>query len=151
MKFLRASLLVSSLLLLGRFSGFAREWYLGWRYGAGLNSDLAILILTFPDLLVNITLGGGMAAALIPEFRKLSPAHAKGLLLQVCLVIAVVFVALAAAVALFPEALMRLLAPGLPQQALADGRLYFSLAAFVIPLIALNGVLAAWLNAEERF
>jgi putative peptidoglycan lipid II flippase len=151
MSFLRASLAVSLMLLVGRFSGFIRDWYLGWEYGAGLESDQAILILTFPDLMVNIVTGGGVAAALVPAFRRLSSGPALGLFLQASVLVIAVFLIISCGVALFPEQLMGLLAPGLPGPAIADGKVFFSIAAFAVPLTAASGVTTAWLYSSEKF
>lgn len=151
MKFLKASLVVSSFLLLGRLSGFLRDWYLGWRYGAGLDSDLAIVVLTIPDLVVNVVLGGGVAAALVPAFRRLPPDRAAGLLVQAvgAVLLGLALIALGAAV--FSRDLMGMLAPGLPAEAIDEGRWYFAAAVIAIPLTAASGVVAAWLDAHGKF
>lgn len=151
MKFLQASLIVSSLLLLGRFSGFARDWFLGWQYGAGLESDLAILVLTIPDLVVNVVLGGGVAAALVPEFRRLTPDRGAGLLVQALVLIVAGMSVIALVAAFFSHQLMALLAPGLPREAVESGQQYFAIAVIAIPLTAACGALSAWLDANGRF
>lgn len=151
MKFLQASLIVSSLLLLGRFSGFARDWFLGWQYGAGLESDLAILVLTVPDLIVNVVLGGGVAAALVPEFRRLVPGRGAGLLIQALVAIVAVMSMIALVAAFFSHQLMTLLAPGLPREAVDNGQQYFAVAVIAIPLTAACGALSAWLDANGKF
>lgn len=151
MSFLRASLVVSVLLLIGRLSGFIRDWYLGWEYGAGLESDQAILILTFPDLMVNIVTGGGLAAALVPAFRRLSPERAAGLLLQTSTLVFAAFVVIACGAALFSGELMGFLGPGLPSDAIAQSKVFFAVAAFAVPLTAASGVLTAWLDSREKF
>lgn len=151
MKFLKASLVVSSLLLLGRFSGFARDWFLGWRYGAGLDSDLAILILTIPDLVVNVVLGGGVAAALVPEFKRLTADRAAGLLVQATMAIIIAMSIIALAAGVFSHQLMTMLAPGLPVDALQGGQRYFAVVAIAIPLTAACGAVAAWLDANGKF
>lgn len=151
MSFLRASLVVSVLLLIGRFSGFIRDWYLGWEYGAGLESDQAILILTFPDLMVNIVTGGGLAAALVPAFRRLSPERAVGLLLQAGTLVFAVFLVMACGAALFSGELMGFLGPGLPSNAIAEGKIFFAMAAFAVPLTAASGVMTAWLDSRSKF
>jgi len=57
------ALLVSSLflnlgLLLGRLSVFAREAFIASAYGATAKADIVVLMLTAPDLLVGILMGG---------------------------------------------------------------------------------------------
>jgi putative peptidoglycan lipid II flippase len=150
-KFLTASLVVSFFLLLGRLSGFLRDWYLGWRYGAGLETDLAIVVLTVPDLVVNVVLGGGVAAAFVPEFRRLPPDRATGLLVQAVGAVLVALALIALGVAVFSRDLMGVLAPGLPAEAIENGRWYFATAVIAIPLTAASGVVAAWLDAHDKF
>lgn len=151
MKFLQASLVVSSFLLIGRISGFIRDWYLGWQYGAGLESDLAILVLTLPDLVVNVVLGGGVAAALVPAFRHLTPDRAAGLLAQAIGAVFLGLAVIALGAAIFASDLMSVLAPGLPDEAIENGRWYFAVAVIAIPLTATSGVVAAWLDSHGKF
>jgi len=68
-------------LLLGRLSGFVRESIVATTYGTSSQADIVVLMLTVPDLLVNILVGGAMGAVLIPEFNS-SSGNAKKLLFQ---------------------------------------------------------------------
>ena len=60
-------------ILLGRIAGFVRESFIVAHFGASEQADYAVLILTIPDLLINMLVGGAMGAALIPEFKRLTP------------------------------------------------------------------------------
>ena len=45
-------------MLVGRASGFVRESFVASTYGVSSQADQIILMLTLPDLLVNLLLGG---------------------------------------------------------------------------------------------
>ena len=60
---------VSFGILLGRVTGFLREIGIASVFGISTEADITILMLTIPDVLVNLLVAGGLSAALIPEFR----------------------------------------------------------------------------------
>ena len=62
---LRAGLTVAIFVLLGRITGFGREWLLAVQSGASSVTDVAIVLLTFPDLMVNLLLGGGLTVLIL--------------------------------------------------------------------------------------
>lgn len=148
---LRAGLTVAVLVLLGRVAGFGREWLLAFQSGASGVTDVAIVLLTFPDLMVNLLLGGGLAVALIPAFKRLAPGEASALYLQTSGVIAAIFIMLALLITLTAPSVLQIMAPGM-----GSGQAHFyanemRLVTWAIPLAALSGVIGAYLNAHERF
>lgn len=148
---LKAGLVVAFFILVGRVSGFAREWLIAVRGGADTTTDIAVVLLTFPDLAVNLLLGGGLGAALIPAFKKSLPAQRSALLLQASLC-AMLFLSLAALLMTLAAApLLAVLAPGIEPQALAAYLPEFRLIAWSTPLVALSGILVAYLNSQDRF
>lgn len=151
MKLLAALLSVSFLLLLGRLSGLFRDWLLAHQGGAGTETDIAILLITLPDLLVTMVIGGGFVAAAVPVFQRLSPPDASRLFLQLTAVVGGMFVIVAALVALAAGPLVRLMSPGLGPDAVALATPFFMLTALAIPLAALGGVTQARLVASGRF
>lgn len=148
---LRAGATIALLVLLGRFSGFAREWLLSVRAGATEAADIAVVLLTLPDLLVNLLLGGALTAALVPSLRRLPLAQASAMMLQVLAVVIPVFVIIALVLTVFGTPVLSLLAPGLPANYLSKHMISVSLTAAAIPLTALSGVVVAALNARDRF
>jgi len=147
----RSGSVVAALLLLGRLTGFGREWLLSARAGASGSSDLAIVLLTLPDLLVNLLLGGGMGATLVPVLQQLPPAQRQRLAAQVALPVGGAFALLAGLLALGAPGLLELLAPGVPLAQRAAAQLPLGLALLAVPLTALAGVSTALLNASGRF
>lgn len=147
----RAGIVVAALILLGRLSGFAREWLIAVRAGASSEADLAIVLLTFPDLMIGLLLGGGLGAALVPRFTALAPAARSALLLRLTTWIGGLFGLLAGAIALAADPLLALLLPGKSPAFLAAARQSFMLVAIALPLAALSGLAVAFLNANRRF
>lgn len=148
---LSAGLILSLALMLGRLAGFAREILLASSLGLSPQADLAIVLLTIPDLLVNLLLSGGIGVALVPALRQAGDAQATALYMQASLTVGGIFLGLATVFVMVPYALLWLLAPGVGSPAvwLEDWMIYAVAAA--IPLTALAGVSTAALNAMDRF
>jgi putative peptidoglycan lipid II flippase len=147
----RNTLLVAMLVLAGRFSGFAREWMIAARGGASESTDVAIVLLTFPDLMVSLLLGGGLAATLVPAFKRCASGEDASLLLRATLWIGGAFVMLVAVLALMATEVLGLLAPGLPDPVRQQNVSPFLVMLLALPLSALSGVVVAFLNAHGRF
>lgn len=147
----RASLFLSIALLLGRLSGFVREVILASALGVSAAGDAAVLVLTLPDFMVGVLLTGGFNAALVPALRQLDPRERRRLYLDVSFYIGTVFALLALAVFLYPMGVATVFAPGLAAATVAPYLDAFSLMALSLPVVALTGVSAAFLNANENF
>ncbi|WP_255263369.1 murein biosynthesis integral membrane protein MurJ [Pseudomonas aegrilactucae] len=135
----------------GRLAGFGREVLLASSLGLSEQADIAIVLLTVPDLLVNLLLSGGIGVALVPAMRAATPAQAAALFRQASLALGAIFAVLGLWFALLPSMWLWLFAPGLEGAARwLDGWMIYAIAA-AIPLAALSGVSTAALNAHERF
>ena len=148
---LGASTILSLTLLAGRLTGLLREIQLAAAFGVTADADVAVLLLTLPDLLVNLLLSGGLSAALVPRFRSLLPAEADALFRRALLVALTVFTALAVLLLAWPRGVFSLLAPGLRHQADLPSAITLALLASALPLTAASGVATAYLNAGHRF
>lgn len=147
----KAGLAIALGLFLGRVSGFLREAMIASTFGVSGEADIAILLLTIPDLLVNVLIGGALSAALIPEFKRLGQPRASGLYVQASLMTALGFAAIAAAASLFSRPLVFVFAPGLDGAQLARAAALVDLTLWLIPLTTLAGVSLAYLHAHNRF
>jgi putative peptidoglycan lipid II flippase len=148
---LDAGTLLGMALLLGRFSGFGREWVLASTLGLSAQADIAIIVLTIPDLLVNLLLSGGIGVALIPALRAADGGRAGRLCLQASLLVFGLYACFGLILTVVPEWVFGLLAPGVHDVAASfNGWLLYAVAA-AIPLAALSGVSTAALNAQSRF
>ncbi len=142
---------VSFLILLGRISGFIREWVIAYKVGASYLSDYAMILITLPDLLVTLIIGGGFAAAVIPEFKSLKTRDANRLFLQLFAALGFVFLIIAILVSVFDNKFIFLLGPGLPNNLISQYSIYFLIASLAIPLTALSGVLKARMDSDNLF
>ena len=149
--FLGAGLMLSLALMAGRLVGFFRELLLASIFGISAKGDAAIVLLTLPDLLVNLLLSGGLGVALIPAIRQASQAQKYSLIKQSSLLVVALFGVFGVVFALVPSFIFALLAPGIDAGALSLNYHMLAAVALAIPLTALSGVTTAALNAEDRF
>lgn len=148
---LDAGLALSVAVLLGRLSGLVRELQLATSFGVSRQADIAVLLLTLPDMLVGLLLAGGLSAALVPRFRQLPPPAAAMLFRRVAGRATIAFAAAGLILALAPDAFLALLAPGIDSPSRVTGALAPALVALALPLGAASGVVAAYLNANDRY
>ena len=149
-KMLLSSLILNVGLLLGRLSGFARETFMALTYGATAQADIAVLMLTVPDLLVNILMGGALGAVLVPEFTQ-RPEQARQLLYQSLLFFGVVFVGVTTALYWQPGVLVTILVPGFVQVQAEKASIALGWVIWLVPLTVLTGGATAYLHAQNRF
>jgi putative peptidoglycan lipid II flippase len=147
----KAGLVISVGLFLGRISGLFREVMIASTFGVSGEADVAILILTIPDLLVNVLVGGAMSAALLPEFRRLGHPRAAGLFVQASLVVVLGFAFVTILASLFSNQLVFVFAPGLEAERMQQTASLVSLTLWLIPLTTLAGISTAYLHAFNRF
>lgn len=150
-RLISASLVLSLMLLMGRLAGFLREIQISSILGVSRDADFAVVMLTTPDLLVNLLLAGGLSAALIPEFGRLDRAARTRVFLTVSVMVAALFGVIAVLVAVFPRILLLAFAPGYAEIPPAEYATIFAVTALAIPLAGLVGVTSALLNAEGKF
>jgi len=149
-KIIISSIVLNLGIILGRLSGFAREAVLAGTFGVSAEADVAVLILSVPDLLVNILVGGALSAALIPEFSDKAN-DSKIQLFQSLLFFTVLFVAVAIVLLICIGGLVRVLAPGFSAYQLDLSTEGLSIVLWLIPLTVASGVLCAYLQADNRF
>lgn len=147
---LLSSLAINLGLLLGRLSGFAREAFVATTYGATAQADVVVLMLTVPDLLVNILMGGALGAVLVPEFSQ-RPALARKLLYQSLLYFGMIFVGISAILYWQADMLVMLLVPGFEEMQVAQSAVAVGWVIWLVPLTVLAGVVTAYLQAQNRF
>ncbi len=149
------SMIVSSLVLnlglfLGRVSGFVREAFIASAYGATAQADVVVLMLTIPDLLVNILMGGALGAVLVPEFSKY-PRRAGKLLFQSLVFFGGVFFIVAAWLYWYIDMLVAILVPGFGSTQAISTAVALRWVIGLVPLTVLAGVVTAYLHAKNKF
>lgn len=146
-----SALIVSSGLFIGRVSGFFREVLIASEFGASLSTDFIVLLLTTPDFLVSLLMGGALTMALIPEFKSLNEEDRTILFQQVsCVMLLFGFFVLLICY-LFKTEIITFLAPGMDTNFIVDNEKYFLYSLTAIPFSLATGASIAFLNANNRF
>lgn len=150
-KLLISSAIIFSGILLGRIMGFIREVSIASIFGISRDADILVLVLSVPDLVVGILVGGGLSAALIPEFRSLSNRRANILFIQSSLIAAAFFTLLVVALNFRIDWLVRIFAPGFSSMDSIKTQTLLSYFLWMVPLTVLAGISTARLHSQERF
>lgn len=146
-----SGLFVSIGLFLGRLTGFGREAFIAANFGATEQTDLIIVFLSTPDILVNLLVGGALGMALIPEFKQISANSAKRLYQQILIVMIVSFSIFALFMSFYSESILLLLAPGISEDGVRAFSGMFSMTFIAIPLTVASGVTTAFLHHNHKF
>jgi putative peptidoglycan lipid II flippase len=150
------SLLVSGLfvsfgLFVGRLSGFGREAFIASKFGASEQTDLIIVFLSAPDVLVNLLMGGALGMALIPEFKSLDAVKAKVLYQQVLVWLVGSFGLLSICASFFSAEILSAFAPGLSDDIIGQYGNTFAITFVAIPLTVAAGITTAFLQYRGQF
>ncbi|MGF1758893.1 hypothetical protein L4D76_13325 [Photobacterium sagamiensis] len=146
-----SGLFVSIGLFIGRLSGFVRETFIASNFGATEQTDLIIVFLSTPDILVNLLVGGALGMALIPEFKRLDHQAATILYRQVLALMIVLFCMISLVAYLFSSQILSSFAPGLSDTATQKYGDTFAITFIAIPLTVAAGVTTAFLNYRDKF
>lgn len=146
-----SSLFVSIGLFVGRLSGFVRETFIASTFGASEQTDLIIVFLSTPDVLVNLLVGGALGMALIPEFKRLDEAAAKLLYQQVMMLLLGVFCVLSLCAYFFANDILHAFAPGLSNTLIQKYSSAFAITFIAIPLTVSAGITTAFLHYRGKF
>lgn len=138
-------------LLLGRITGFGREFFMAYKLGTSEFADVAVILLTLPDYLVAVLTAGGLSYALLPEFKRLPQLRAEALYAQSCLLIGLIYGVVTICLIFAASHLVYLLAPGITEIMHLKATELIKLSLWVIPLSALTGITTAYLQSSERF
>ena len=147
----KSSLLVTLLTLLGRITGYGRDYTISLIGGANKETDIVFLILTIPDLLINIFLAGGLSTTIIPKLQSLSKGNQKLISGQISTIVALLFIALSLLITLNAEKTFNILAPGINYLNYEENILPLIAISICLPICALSGVVNAVLNSKNIF
>ena len=149
--FLRLGLISFALLLASRVSGLVRESAQAAAFGISGNADIAILMLTLPDLLVNVFFLGGLSYIALPLWASQSPqdrANSQRTMLVWCVGVGTI---LALLLLLTRQWVIRILAPGLPQAFMAAANQGIAWSALLIAPTCLAALWYCRLQFERDF
>ncbi|MET9775640.1 lipid II flippase MurJ [Streptomyces sp. NPDC006367] len=153
----RAALLTAVLSVAGSVLGLARDQALARLFGAGGETDAFLVAWTVPEFAATLLIEDGLAFALVPMFSLALARRARGdggdpvraLVASTLPRLALAFAAAGALAAAVAPWLVRVLAPGLPGQALAVD--CTRLTATCVLSFGLAGYCSAALRAHRRF
>ncbi len=148
---LMASILISFTLLLGRLSGFIREALIASQLGTSASADAVILILTLPDFMVGFLISGGINAALLPALKQRTGKDRVLLSHYAGSVITLGFLGLALLLFIFADVIIQIFIPSVDFYESTGFITGFSLSTIALPVAALIGVSASYLNTKGRF
>ncbi len=148
---LKSGILVAILIGLGRISGFGRELLIAANFGASQESDLAILILTTPDILINLLIGGALGVVLVPDLKSFSYEVSIKYYQKVMLLIASIFFLIWAILALIPIEILSNLGRSIMYEELEVHKNSIRISFLAIPLAACSGVTIAFLHSQKKF
>ncbi|MEV5870227.1 murein biosynthesis integral membrane protein MurJ [Streptomyces tendae] len=153
----RAALVTAVLSVAGSVLGLARDQALARLFGAGSETDAFLVAWTVPEFAATLLIEDGLAFALVPMFSLALACRAQGapgdpvraLVASTLPRLALAFAAAGALVAVAAPVLVRALAPGLPDHALAVD--CTRLTATCVVSFGLAGYCSAALRAHRRF
>ncbi|MFF7866150.1 murein biosynthesis integral membrane protein MurJ [Streptomyces qaidamensis] len=153
----RATLITAVLSFAGALLGLVRDQALARMFGAGSATDAFLVAWTVPEFAATLLIEDGLAIALIPAFSMALARRAQGvpgdpvrtLVAGTLPRLALAFAAVAALLAAFAPQVVRVLAPGLPDPALAVD--CTRLTATCVLSFGLAGYCSAALRAHRRF
>jgi putative peptidoglycan lipid II flippase len=147
-----ASAVLAIGILAGRIAGLVREVTLASVLGVSEEADVAVLVLTLPDVLTAFLLSGAISAVLVPEFtRRIAAGGGRRTLREAEIAVALVGLALAAIVAAAARPIVELLGPGLAEGARDTAAGLLVVASLALPLAGLSAVAIAYLQSHRRF
>lgn len=147
----RSFVTVASGILAGRITGLMRDLTLAALLGASALADAANLVLTLPDILTGLLVGGAMSAVLVPEFQRINESERRRLFWWSSFSSALVFSLLAIGLSLNSGTLLSLMAPGLSPDVYELARHAFSITLLALPFSVLAAVTTAYLQVQDRF
>ena len=150
-QFIRSGLIVSMGMLGGRAFGFLREIVLLNVFGVSEQADIAILLLTLPDLLVALLVGGAANAVLVPRFQEIDGEKRYSYFWFLNKKSLVFFVAIALLLILAADLLLLALAPGFSADTRSGLSDVFRIVLISVPVVALTTVSRAFLQSSQRF
>ncbi|MFD4347694.1 murein biosynthesis integral membrane protein MurJ [Streptomyces coelicoflavus] len=153
----RAALVTAVLSVAGSVLGLVRDQALARLFGAGGETDAFLVAWTVPEFAATLLIEDGLAFALVPMFSLALARRARGaagdpvraLVASTLPRLALAFGAAGALVAVAAPVLVRALAPGLPDHALAVD--CTRLTATCVVSFGLAGYCSAALRAHRRF
>ena len=150
-KLLTATILYSLAIVISRLSGLARDLSVANSMGTSRKSDLVLILISLPDLLISLTLIGGLTGVLVPTLAKIAHQEAEHLFATFLKKVMPPAGFLILILIIFPEFIIYCLAPGTLEIDLSDQELLgLRLALLSSPIILLSTIYGARLQSQKR-
>lgn len=148
----RAGAIVALITFAGRVSGLARELALARSMGVGSEADVAVLLMTLPDLLTQVLAAGAISSVLIPVFQVSTGSLEGASHFRRFSMWALAFGAgLAVLTWAAASGVVWMLAPGFAEAPRQQAVMGLRIVSWTLPLTAATAVAGAWLHAQSRF
>ncbi|WP_339733420.1 lipid II flippase MurJ [uncultured Gimesia sp.] len=149
-----AAMFVAVAIVLGRLMGLFRVLGLATVLGVSHSNDLAILVISVPDILNAMLIGGAMGAVLVPEMHRRaqddSEQHANQLIVQTFFVVAVFSSILALLLALCSSWFTQILASGFTPAEISQASSLILIVLLAFPISAVTAVTSAALQGHHK-
>ncbi|MCH8922783.1 MAG: oligosaccharide flippase family protein [Planctomycetes bacterium] len=150
----RATAIVVAGMILGRLTGMVRELSIAGTLGVTPDADLVIIVISIPELLTALLVGGAVGAVLVPEFHRLrdaeSPSAAHQFVCQSLLGIGLASVLVLPLLVPCARFLAMVVAPGFEGQQLQRATAIVRVVLIAFPCCTLAAVTTAALQASGR-
>ncbi|WP_372659923.1 lipid II flippase MurJ [Hydrogenophaga sp.] len=149
--FLRTGLVSFGLLLASRLLGLLRETAQAAALGTSGLADLAVLMLTLPDLLTGVLAAGALSYVLLPLWARQPPALQAATQSRLGRILLATGLLVGAGLVAAPELIVGLLAPGLSAGARVSAQLALGWSALALPLALLAALWTTRLQHRRDF
>ena len=146
-----SGIVVGFLIGLGRLTGFTRELLIAGNFVASKESDLIILILTNPDILINFLIGGALGIVLVPDLKSRNKQESVIYYQKIMLIIASIFIFIWFLISLFSTNILYFLGKSISLESLVLHEDSIRISLLAVPLAACSGVTIAYLHSVEKF
>ena len=137
--------------ILARVLGLIRDVVIAKHFGVSAQSDIIILILTFPDIVISLLIGTAASIVFVPKFQSINKNRRWQLFTTLSFSILTVSAVISSVLFIGIDYIVHLLAPGLAQKYQEQASVLLGQVVWVIPLLALTYVTKAYLQAGLRF
>lgn len=149
-----AAMFVALAMILGRLTGLFRVLGLATVLGVSHANDLAILVISVPDILNAMLIGGAMAAVLVPEMHRraqdVSEQQANQLIVQTFFAVAGVSSMLALILAMCSTWFTQILASGFTPFEISQASRLIMIVLLAFPISAVTAVTSAVLQGHHK-
>ncbi|MBN68934.1 MAG: hypothetical protein CME32_06645 [Gimesia sp.] len=149
-----SALFVAIAMILGRLTGLLRVLGLATVLGVSYANDLAVLIISVPDFLNSMLIGGAMAAVLVPEIHRRNQADsgqtASQLIVQTMVVVAAISGILALILAALAPWFTQGLASGFSVAQISQASPLIVVVLWAFPISAVTAVTGAVLQSQHK-